>query len=174
MPRKFLPVSAVLRAKVALLSIVSYLPPSTTLRRNLRMTYATTVQQLGQAYCDVVSNATLRDEAMDTELIKDLIAIRMKLNRAKGLMTNVPYELSLRGKWPKERYVTVHEIQMFVVHKVFCRSLADIRCRIQGIGLSTESSTFSYPTSRKVMVPSVLETHAIPRTRLPGRYPCRY
>lgn len=78
------------------------------------MTYAATTEQLGQAYCDVVSNASLRDENMDNALVKDLVALRMKLKRARGLMTNVPYEVSLRGKWPKQRYITVHEIQMYV------------------------------------------------------------
>ncbi|KAH8111149.1 hypothetical protein DFH11DRAFT_1880050 [Phellopilus nigrolimitatus] len=96
--------------------IFSYLPPSTTLRRYLRTTYATTSQQLGQAYCDVVSYATLQDGPYSGIIVKDLIAIRLKLRRSLALMTNVTYEYSLRGKWPKERYNTVYEIQMEIAY----------------------------------------------------------
>ncbi|KAH8105763.1 hypothetical protein DFH11DRAFT_1278514 [Phellopilus nigrolimitatus] len=96
--------------------IFSFLPPSTTLRRYLRTTYATTSQRLGQAYCDVVSHATLQDGSHSGIIVKDLIAIRMKLRRSLVLMTNVTYEYSLRGKWPKERYNTVYEIQMEIAY----------------------------------------------------------
>ncbi|KAI5115077.1 hypothetical protein M0805_006708, partial [Coniferiporia weirii] len=96
--------------------LFSFLPPSTTLRRYLRTTYATTAQQLGQAYCDVVSYATVPDDPGTARLVKELIAIRFKLNRGRALMANVAYEFSLRGKWPQERYTTVHEIQMEIAH----------------------------------------------------------
>ena len=88
------------------------MPPSTTLRRYLRTTYATTAQQLGGAYCDVVSLSTVPEGPEGIAIIKELMAIRMKLRRSTALMANVPYEFSLRGKWPKERYKVVCEIQM--------------------------------------------------------------
>ncbi|KAH8111150.1 hypothetical protein DFH11DRAFT_644694 [Phellopilus nigrolimitatus] len=101
---------------VTIASIFSFLPPSTTLRAYLRTTYATTSQQLGQAYCDVVSYATLQDGPHSDIIVKDLIAIRLKLRRSLALMTNVTYEYSLRGKWPKERYNTIYEIQMEIAY----------------------------------------------------------
>lgn len=125
------------------------------------MTYATTVQQLGQAYCDVVSNSTLRDEDMDTAIIKDLIAIRLKLTRAKGLMTNVPYELSIRGKWPKERYITVHEIQMYVSHASIQKKQTFLSACYQGIGILAFSSSFSDTASWANMVKGFSQAHAV-------------
>ncbi|PAV21583.1 hypothetical protein PNOK_0154000 [Pyrrhoderma noxium] len=96
--------------------IISFLPPSTTLRRYLRTTYATTAQQLGGAYCDVVSLSTVPEGPEGIAIIKELMAIRMKLRRSTALMANVPYEFSLRGKWPKERYKVVCEIQMEIAY----------------------------------------------------------
>ena len=69
-------------------------------------------QQLGGAYCDVVSLSTVPEGPEGIAIIKELMAIRMKLRRSTALMANVPYEFSLRGKWPKERYKVVCEIQM--------------------------------------------------------------
>ncbi|KAL5518361.1 hypothetical protein ACEPAH_43 [Sanghuangporus vaninii] len=96
--------------------IFSYLPPSTTLRRYLRTTYATTTQQLGQAYCDVVSNVTVRGGPETEAIVKELIASRLKLRRSKVLMTNVVYEFSFRGKWPKERYEGICDIQLEIAY----------------------------------------------------------
>ncbi|OCB89516.1 hypothetical protein A7U60_g3311 [Sanghuangporus baumii] len=96
--------------------IFSYFPPSTTLRRYLRTTYATTTQQLGQAYCDVVSNVTVRGGPETEAIVKELIASRLKLRRSKVLMANVVYEFSFRGKWPKERYEGICEIQLEIAY----------------------------------------------------------
>ena len=93
-------------------SLFSWLPPATTLRRYLRTTYATTAQQIGQAYCDVLSFATVHDSPQTEAIIKELIANRLKLRRSRALMTNVAYEFSFQGKWPKERYETVCQIQL--------------------------------------------------------------
>ncbi|KAL5495894.1 hypothetical protein ACEPAI_1358 [Sanghuangporus weigelae] len=101
---------------VSVAFIFSYFPPSTTLRRYLRTTYATTTQQLGQAYCDVVSNVTVHGGPETEAIVKELIASRLKLRRSKALMANVVYEFSLRGKWPKERYVGICEIQLEIAY----------------------------------------------------------
>ncbi|KAI5122416.1 hypothetical protein M0805_002966 [Coniferiporia weirii] len=96
--------------------ILSFLPPTTTIRRYLRATYATTAEQIGHLYCDIVSYATVPDGPHKEIIIKDLFAIRMKLRRSKSLKQNVAYEFSLRGKWPEERYSTIHEIQMEIAY----------------------------------------------------------
>ncbi|KAL5501058.1 hypothetical protein ACEPAH_9445 [Sanghuangporus vaninii] len=97
---------------VAVAFILSYLPPTATLRKYLRATYATTVDQLGASYCDVVSFATAPEGPHKEIINKDLIAIRMKLRRAASLKKNITYEFSLRGKWPEKRYDIINEIQI--------------------------------------------------------------
>ncbi|KAH8109100.1 hypothetical protein DFH11DRAFT_1629750 [Phellopilus nigrolimitatus] len=101
---------------VAVAFILSFLPPTTTIRRYLRMSCATTAEQLGQLYCDIVSSATSPDGPHREIITKDLIALRMKLRRSIALKQNVAYEFSLRGKWPEARYNTVNEIQMEIAY----------------------------------------------------------
>ena len=74
-------------------SLLSFLPPSTTLRRYLRTTYATTAEQIGQLYCDIVSYATTPDGSEAEDIGRGLIAVRMKLKRNLVLKQNVSYEV---------------------------------------------------------------------------------
>lgn len=96
--------------------IFSILPPSTTLRRYLRRTYATTASQIGQLYCDILSMATVRDAVRTEKIVKNLIAVRMKLGRTRALRRNVAFEFSLQGEWPADRYKRILEIQMEIAY----------------------------------------------------------
>ncbi|KAI5118341.1 hypothetical protein M0805_009144 [Coniferiporia weirii] len=96
--------------------VFSFLPPSTTLRHYLRTTYSTTAGQIGQLYCDIVSFASVRDKVKTEEIVENLGAVRMKLNRTVALRRNVAYEFSLQGKWPADRYKRVLEIQMEIAY----------------------------------------------------------
>ncbi|KAH8105047.1 hypothetical protein DFH11DRAFT_1864282 [Phellopilus nigrolimitatus] len=96
--------------------ITSFLPPSTTLRSYLRTAYATTAGQLGQLYCDIVSFATVRDRAKTEEIVANLAAVRMKLNRTRVLKRNVAFEFSLQGKWPADRYQRLLDIQTEIAY----------------------------------------------------------
>lgn len=80
-------------------SLFSFLPPSTTIRRYQRRMMATTVAELGGAYCEIVSFAnTHRQEETEKSLImQSLIAVRLKLKRSLVLKTNVVYEVSGDG-----------------------------------------------------------------------------
>lgn len=75
------------------LSILSFFPPSTTLRRYLRTTYATTAEQIGQLYCDIVSYATVPNGSQADDIVRGLIAVRLKLKRNLVLKQNVSYEV---------------------------------------------------------------------------------
>ncbi|KZV73701.1 hypothetical protein PENSPDRAFT_602548 [Peniophora sp. CONT] len=93
--------------------IFSLLPPSATLRAYQRRTYATTISEIGGAYCAIVSFANSRGSHENTrEIMQRLVAIRLKLKRSMFLKTNIVYEFSLRGKWPTKRYQKVLEIQI--------------------------------------------------------------
>lgn len=77
-------------------SIFSFLPPSTTLRRYQRAMLSTTSAELGAVYCSIVSfaNTRGRHEVDRGEIIQTLVAIRMKLKRSVVLKTNIIYEVS--------------------------------------------------------------------------------
>ena len=57
---------------------------------------ATTVAELGQVYCSVLSFANIRssDEMEKGEVVQSLIAIRLKLKRSLAMRTNIVYEVS--------------------------------------------------------------------------------
>lgn len=77
-------------------SLFSFLPPSTTLRRYIRTIHATTVAEIGQLYCDIVSDASAGGlgRAETGDVANNLVATRMKLQRSKALQKNVFYEVS--------------------------------------------------------------------------------
>ncbi|KAF9457122.1 hypothetical protein BDZ94DRAFT_1203283 [Collybia nuda] len=96
--------------------IMSFLPPSTTIRRYQRATLATTSSQIGAIYCAILSFANSRREEEIPEIVSSLVAIRSKLKRSDVLRTNIVYEFSLRGRWPAERYRNILEIQLQITH----------------------------------------------------------
>jgi hypothetical protein len=75
--------------------VVSFLPPSTTIRRYQRATLATTCTELGAIYCAIVSYANTRSPEEVTEINASLLAVRSKLRRSVVLRTNVIYEVRL-------------------------------------------------------------------------------
>lgn len=92
--------------------IFSFLPPSTTIRSYQRRVLATTVVQLGTIYCASVSFASNRKADEPALIVQSLLAIRRKLKRSLMVKENVTYELSLRGRWPAERYQKILDIQL--------------------------------------------------------------
>lgn len=82
-----------LEADRPLYSIFSFLPPSTTIRRYLRTTYSTTASQLGQSYCDIVSSMTSHGGPEPESIVRDLVAIRLKLKKTMALRANAAYEV---------------------------------------------------------------------------------
>ncbi|KZT00914.1 uncharacterized protein LAESUDRAFT_523085 [Laetiporus sulphureus 93-53] len=94
--------------------LFSFLPPSTTLRRYQRTMLSRTVAELGAVYCSIVSfaNTRGRHEVNRDEIVRALVAIRMKLKRSIVLRNNIIYEFSLRGRWPSKRYQRILELQI--------------------------------------------------------------
>lgn len=78
-------------------SLVSFLPPSTTLRGYQRRMMATAVAEMGSVYCTVVSFANTQTsyEMEKGAIVQSLIAIRLKLKRSLALRANIVYEVSL-------------------------------------------------------------------------------
>ena len=115
------------------LSIVSFFPPSTTIRRYQRASLATTGSEIGAIYCAILSYAHSGSKEDLADINASILAIRSKIRRSVVLRTNVVYEVrvhfyffsdailalmnvqfSLRGRWPIERYNTLSEIQLWV------------------------------------------------------------
>lgn len=74
-------------------SFVSYLPPSTTIRKYHRKLLATTTSELGTIYCEVISFANSRRQTELPEIITNLLAIRRKLKKAQAIRRNARYEV---------------------------------------------------------------------------------
>ncbi|KAJ3536349.1 hypothetical protein NMY22_g6068 [Coprinellus aureogranulatus] len=98
--------------------IASLLPPTMTLRRYQRSILATTCTEIGAIYCSIVSFATEKKEASIQEIASTLLATRNKLKRASTLSTNIVYEFSLRGRWPKKRYQQILDLQIAVTYSL--------------------------------------------------------
>ncbi|KAJ3877319.1 hypothetical protein F5051DRAFT_408806 [Lentinula edodes] len=121
--------------------IFSFFPPAFTLRRYQRTALATTCAELGVIYCAVLSlpyssslgqgggntndtnngdlgKQTLGHSEETHAIVARLIAIRSKLGRLKTGKVNVKYEISLRGKWPEERYHTLFDLQMQISYSL--------------------------------------------------------
>ena len=110
-------------------SFVSYLPPSTTIRKYHRKLLATTSSELGSIYCQVISFANSKRQTEVPEIATNLLAIRRKLRKSQAMRRNVGYEVgwlypeslliqlvshsqfSFRGKWPAKRYFAILDIQ---------------------------------------------------------------
>ena len=85
-----------------------------TLRRYQRSILATTCTEVGAIYCSILSFASDKRETSIGEITSTLLATRSKLKRASTLSTNIVYEFSLRGRWPKKRYQQILDMQMCV------------------------------------------------------------
>jgi len=97
-------------------AIFSYLPPSTTIRKYHRISLSTTTTEIGNLYCAIISYATTRKEKDLQTIVNNMTALRSKLRRMRSQTANVGYEISLRGKWPIERYEKILELQMDLAH----------------------------------------------------------
>ncbi|RDB29703.1 Uncharacterized protein C57A7.05 [Hypsizygus marmoreus] len=101
---------------VAAAFVVSFLPPSSSIRHYSRATLATTSAEIGSIYCAILSYANSRRGEDVHEINAGLIALRSKLRRSAVVRTNVIYEFSLRGRWPAERYHALFEIELQIAY----------------------------------------------------------
>ncbi|KAG6811615.1 hypothetical protein H0H92_006630 [Tricholoma furcatifolium] len=99
-----------------IMCVMSFLPPTTTIRRYQRNVMATTSGEIGAIYCAIVSFANSKNTEDIDEITLSLGAIRSKLLRSKVLRANAAYELSLRGPWPAERYHNLWDIQLQIAY----------------------------------------------------------
>lgn len=101
--------------------IMAILPPSSTLRKYIRVSHATIVDQIAKLYCHVITIAALppssssnppTDVMTSTEATKQLLTLRQKMRRLGVLKVNVAYEWSLQGQWPTSRYDDLARVEM--------------------------------------------------------------
>lgn len=105
-------------------AIWSLVPPTSTLRQYLRTSHAATIHRIGTLHCQLLaytlnhghSNGPSRsptDHDVDpAQLTADIISLRGKLRVLDAKKHSVTYETSLRGRWPKERYEKLFEVQL--------------------------------------------------------------
>ncbi|KAG2004212.1 hypothetical protein CC2G_002792 [Coprinopsis cinerea AmutBmut pab1-1] len=98
--------------------LASLLPPNMTLRLYQRHILSTTASEIGTIYCAIVSYAAENDQDKKASnvqpVVSSLVATRSRLNRSELLWTNIIYEFSLRGRWPKHRYKRVLDLQLAI------------------------------------------------------------
>lgn len=92
--------------------VMSLLPPRRTLRAYQRRSHARTISELASLKCQVIAYAAHHGADEPVGLSKSLIALRGKLRRLDAISATIAYELTLRGKWPKERYKALFDVQM--------------------------------------------------------------
>ncbi|KAF8067019.1 hypothetical protein FPV67DRAFT_1769133 [Lyophyllum atratum] len=98
--------------------LFSWLPPAKTLRRYTRHILSTTSNELGAIYCAIIGYAYTPREKDVHEINLSLLAVRSKLRRTTARRANVIYEVSLRGRWPAERYHKLFEIQLQLTYSL--------------------------------------------------------
>lgn len=98
--------------------VVSLLPPSHTLRRYMRHGHAACIAELTRLTCCVLSFGTVHpdpaavpdDHPDRVQLNKSLLALRAKIRQLKSKGPNTMFEVSLRGKWPEQRYTELNAV----------------------------------------------------------------
>ena len=132
----------------------------------------------------MISFANTKREGETAVIIQHILAILSKLKRSLVLKEHVMYEvrlkctpcfgfcayllqLSLRGKWPAERYQRILELQM-------CGPLFDLDCFVaHGLSQPNIKSFVSFDICLRAngacMDTGVLEADAVVRCGLPGR-----
>ncbi|KAF9527658.1 hypothetical protein CPB83DRAFT_384639 [Crepidotus variabilis] len=99
-------------------SIVSFLPPSTTIRAYQPHLLSTTSAKLGTLYCSMISYAGAKHKH-DIQLIDSgLVAVRNKLKKATVQRGRISYEMSLSGRWPLYRYAKIADLQMSIAYSL--------------------------------------------------------
>ncbi|GAA6043841.1 hypothetical protein JCM8097_007230 [Rhodosporidiobolus ruineniae] len=111
--------------------IAMFLPPQSS-RVLVRRTHATCIHELGRVYTFIIS-AWLREELepnSSSSMVAEeaegggfsptarkaararMLALRVKLNTTRVAIVQAPYEVSLRGDWPKEEYHALLSLQL--------------------------------------------------------------
>ncbi|KIM37523.1 hypothetical protein M413DRAFT_76838 [Hebeloma cylindrosporum] len=115
--RRFLLVTC----RVVAAFIASLLPPSSTIRHYQRRLLATAASELGNVYCGIVGFAASKGGDRVQNIVSALLAVRNKLGRAGKSGTvgrNAEFEISLRGRWPAERYQKIVDLQVGISYSL--------------------------------------------------------
>lgn len=92
--------------------IWSFLPPKATQKETVRKTYANVTKQLGTSLCQVVSYANCKKDKMPPPkvIVKNISALRAKVQRTALGIGFIKYEVSLRGPWPTKNYLSIKNL----------------------------------------------------------------
>ena len=101
-------------------SFVSFLPPSTTIRRYHRKLLATTSSELGTIYCQVISFANSKRQTEVPEISTNLLAIRRKLRKSQAMRQNVGYEVG--WLYLESLLIQLHSL-VLIPGKVACEAI---------------------------------------------------
>ncbi|BGP41609.1 hypothetical protein JCM10449v2_005600 [Rhodotorula kratochvilovae] len=94
--------------------VAALIPPTTRQKVTIRRTYAKVIGRMGDVLCQILSYANCKDGPTKTPkvIIKNLAALRARVNRTVQARAMARYELSLQGEWPSELYASLQALQM--------------------------------------------------------------
>ncbi|GAA6054703.1 hypothetical protein JCM3770_000038, partial [Rhodotorula araucariae] len=94
--------------------VAALIPPTTRQKVSIRRTYAKVIGRMGDVLCQILSYANCKDGPTKTPkvIIKNLAALRARVNRTVQARAMARYELSLQGEWPSELYASLQALQM--------------------------------------------------------------
>ncbi|TNY20776.1 hypothetical protein DMC30DRAFT_351756 [Rhodotorula diobovata] len=80
------------------------LPPTTRQKVTIRTAYAKVIGRMGDVLCQILSYANCKDGPTKTpkNIVKNLAALRARVNRTVQARAMARYELSVQGDWPSE------------------------------------------------------------------------
>ena len=94
--------------------VVSQLPPVSSGKRQLRLSYSHTISQIGEVLCDVLSemhDPLFVEETPEKCLVRNkVLSLKRKLVKCGAKHATIGYEVSLRGTWPAERYQALQDV----------------------------------------------------------------
>ncbi|GAA5852458.1 hypothetical protein JCM9279_003454 [Rhodotorula babjevae] len=115
---------------ISIAFVWALVPPSTRQKVTIRLAYAKVIGRMGDVLCQVLSYANCKDGPTRTpkNIVKNLAALRMRVNRTVQARAMARYELSLQGDWPSDLYASLQALQMEMLDQLgqFCAVTAKL------------------------------------------------
>jgi hypothetical protein len=94
--------------------IVAQLPPVSSGKRQIRLSYASLISQIGNILCDILSEMHdphfVEAEPSTCNVRNRVLAMKRKLVKCGAKHATIGLEVSLKGNWPAARYQALQDV----------------------------------------------------------------
>ncbi|GAA6035596.1 hypothetical protein JCM8097_004920 [Rhodosporidiobolus ruineniae] len=99
---------------ISIAFLAAFLPPATRQKVTIRRTYAKVINRMGDVVAQILSFALTKDGPVKPPhvIVRNLAALRQRVNKTVQARAMARYELSLQGEWPAELYASLQTLQM--------------------------------------------------------------